>query len=105
MYSPSCSLLVLGLSQLNLHPVDAVHAVHEQDQDEYEGYLLPSASCPDHLLFMNPTFNPYCNFATNGFSEMKVKRPRFTVKGSGMMSDMKTLISKTRRAKTCVKLR
>lgn len=35
-----------------------------------------------------------------GLSEMKVRRVRFQVKGMGMMSDMKTTISKTSRAKT-----
>lgn len=49
---------------------------------------------------MKVIFNPYCSLATSGFSEMKVKTFRFIVKGRGMMSVMKTTISKTRRAKT-----
>jgi hypothetical protein len=35
-----------------------------------------------------------------GFSEMNVKSLRFMVNGRGMMRDMKTTISNTRRAKT-----
>jgi len=40
LYSRGCSTLVLGLSQLDLHPVDAIHAVYEEDQDEDECNLL-----------------------------------------------------------------
>ena len=32
----SGSALVFGLGELNLHAVDAVHAVDEEDKDEYE---------------------------------------------------------------------
>lgn len=46
------------------------------------------------------TFKPYCNLAMRGFSEMNVKSLRFMVNGRGMMRDMKTTISNTRRAKT-----
>lgn len=46
------------------------------------------------------TFIPYCNFATSGFSEMKVKSFRFTVNGSGTTRSMKMLISSTRSANT-----
>jgi hypothetical protein len=35
-----------------------------------------------------------------GFSEMKVRSLRFQLKGMGTISDMKTTISKTSRAKT-----
>src|SRR5699024_9318157 len=46
------------------------------------------------------TFNPYCNFATTGLSEMKVNNFRLMGKGRGMIKPMKTAISKTRRQKT-----
>lgn len=46
------------------------------------------------------TFIQYCSFAMTGLSEMKVRRVRFQVKGMGMISDMKTTISKTRSPKT-----
>ena len=46
------------------------------------------------------TFNPYCNLATIGLSEMKAKSFLFTVNGRGMMRPMKTAISNTKRQKT-----
>lgn len=98
----SSSALELGLRQLELYAVDAVHAVHEQDEDEDERDLHAVSKMTvgqEQLLLL--TFNPYCNFAIIGFSEMKVNRPRFTLNGNGMMSAMNTTISKTRRAKTC----
>lgn len=55
---------------------------------------------PVSKLFQ-PTFMPYCNFATSGFSEMKVKRVLFHVNGSGTINAMNSTISKTRMAKTC----
>ena len=46
------------------------------------------------------TFIPYCNFATSGFPDMKVKSLRFIVYGRGTMSSMKMLISSTSSANT-----
>jgi hypothetical protein len=46
------------------------------------------------------TFIPYCNFATSGLSDMKVKSFRFRVNGRGTMSSMKMAISATSRRKT-----
>ena len=46
------------------------------------------------------TFIPYCNFATIGLSEMKVKSFRLHVNGSGTMSIMKMVISATSRRNT-----
>jgi hypothetical protein len=46
------------------------------------------------------TFNPYCNFAIIGLSDMNPKSFLLTVKGSGTMRPMKTTISKTRRTNT-----
>ena len=93
---------MLGRRQLNLYAVDAIHAVNEQDENEYEGYLhlvrLLSRLLECIALF---TFNPYCSLAIIGLSEMKLKRPRFMLNGMGIMRAMNTTISKTRRAKTC----
>lgn len=52
------------------------------------------------LFFFILTFNPYCNLAIIGLSDMKVKRPRLMLNGNGMMRLINTTISKTRRAKT-----
>jgi hypothetical protein len=46
------------------------------------------------------TFNPYCNFAIIGLSDMNAKSFLLIVKGRGTMRPMKTTISKTRRTKT-----
>jgi hypothetical protein len=46
------------------------------------------------------TFNPYCSFAINGFSDMKLKSFLFQVNGRGMMRVMKMTISATNRRKT-----
>lgn len=104
---PSSSTLVLGLGQLDLNAVHAVHAVHEQNQNENERNLelvsLGRSPHPSHKI--QPTFKPYCIFATIGFSEMKVKTVRLTLKGSGMMRVTKTAISKTSSAKTWKKYR
>jgi hypothetical protein len=43
---------------------------------------------------------PYWILATTGLSEMKVKRPRFSLKGSGMIKVAKSAISNTSKAKT-----
>ncbi len=43
---------------------------------------------------------PYCNFATSGLSEMKLKSLRRQVKGSGTMRSMNKLISPTSMRKT-----
>jgi hypothetical protein len=43
---------------------------------------------------------PYCNFATIGLSEMKVKSLRRHVNGSGTMRAQKMSISVTKRRKT-----
>ena len=101
---PSSSSLVLGLSQLNLHAVDTVDAVHEQDEDKDEGDLQFFSESPFQIVLSLPTFKPYCSLATKGFSDMKRKRFLLIVKGNGMMRDMKTAISKTRSANTCDRL-
>jgi hypothetical protein len=44
---------------------------------------------------------PYCNFATIGLSEMKVKSLRRQVNGRGTMRARKMNISVTNRRKTC----
>lgn len=49
---------------------------------------------------MTHTFNPCCNFAISGLSEMKRKSFRFHVNGIGTMSDTNTAISNTSSAKT-----
>jgi hypothetical protein len=36
---PACSLSIGGSGQLDLDPIDAVHAIDEEDEDEYKGYL------------------------------------------------------------------
>ena len=43
---------------------------------------------------------PYCNFATSGFSDMKVKSLRFIEYGSGTMRAQKIVISNTRSTNT-----
>lgn len=48
----------------------------------------------------NYTFIPYCNFATMGLSDMKVKSFLLQVNGKGTMSSMKMVISATSRRNT-----
>jgi hypothetical protein len=36
---PAPSLSVGGRGQLDLDPIDAIHAIDEEDEDEYKGYL------------------------------------------------------------------
>ena len=99
----SSSALVFGLRELDLDAVDAVHTVDEEDEDKNERDLS-SFSTREQMRTetVSHTFKPYCNLAMRGFSEMKVKSLRFMVKGRGMMSDMKTTISNTRSANTCL---
>lgn len=46
------------------------------------------------------TFNPYCNFAIIGLSEMKVKSLRRHVNGRGTIKAIKMTISATNKRKT-----
>jgi hypothetical protein len=97
---PSGTALLLGHGKLDLHPVDAVDAVNEQDEDEDEcnlehvnaGFSSARASCH--------TFIPYCSLATRGLLEMNSNSPRFTLKGMGTIREQKRSISKTRSPKT-----
>jgi hypothetical protein len=42
--------LVFGLRELELDAVDAIHAVDEEDEDEYEGNLLEyQSSCGENV--------------------------------------------------------
>jgi hypothetical protein len=94
--------LIFGLGEFELYAIDAVHTIDEEDEDEDESYLVLSQHTrAQNDLVIIRTFMPYCTFATRGFSEMNVNKLRFMLKGRGMMRDMKTSISKTRRANTC----
>lgn len=95
-----CSALVFGRGQLNLDAVYPVDAVDEQDQDEDEGDLYLDQHGTRARSCDQPTFMPYCNFATSGFSEMKVKSLRFMVYGSGTMRAQKMPISNIRSTNT-----
>ena len=86
--------------QLNLDTVDTVHTINEKDQDKDEGYLKHFSNCVHDCNVIMLTLIPYCNFATNGLSEMKVKSLRFQVYGKGTMSSMNMLISETSRRNT-----
>ncbi len=44
---------------------------------------------------------PYCNFATIGLSDMKLKSFLLQVNGKGTMSSIKMVISATSRTNTC----
>ena len=92
---------VLGLSHLQLHAIDAIDTVNEQDGYEDESNLEDVRHSSYHRLALWLTFKPYCSFAMIGFSDMKVKRPRFQVKGRGVTRAAKTTISNTRSANTC----
>lgn len=76
---PCCTALLFGSRELYLHPVDPIDAVNEQNQYEYEGDLplIREYSCMSNGV--EPTFMPYCNLATSGLSEMKVKSLRLQV--------------------------
>ena len=98
---PNSSTLALEGSHLKLDTVDAVDTVQEEDQNEDECYLLLlSNHCQSHPGFSCCTFIPYCNFATIGLSDMKLKNLRLILYGNGAMMMQKRNISTTRRTKT-----
>jgi len=98
---PSSLALFSSGTKLELDAINAVDTVDEQDQDEDKGYLVCCQLGGSFNKLVYLTFIPYCNFATNGFSEMKLNNLLFQVKGIGMINVMKRTISKTRRRNTC----
>src|SRR4051812_1648063 len=79
---PSRTALLLGHGKLDLHPVDAVDTVNEQDEDEDECDLQHvSTRKASGVTASCHTFIPYCSLATRGLLEMNSKSPRFTLKG------------------------
>jgi hypothetical protein len=97
---PSATLIVAHTRQLDLHAIYTVDAVNKQDQNEYERYLDASQMNVEPIDRTHHTFMPYCNFATIGLSEMKVKSLRRQVNGSGTIRARKMSISVTKRRKT-----
>jgi hypothetical protein len=83
-----------------LYTVHTVDAVNEQDQDEDESNLNAGQARLEPPGGVFCTFMPYCNFATIGLSEMKVKSLRRHVNGSGTIRAQKMSISVTKRRKT-----
>jgi hypothetical protein len=97
---PSAALVVAHTRQLDLHAVHTVDTVNEQDQNEYKRYLDAGQMYVKPVERGYHTFMPYCNFATIGLSEMKVKSLRRQVNGSGTIRARKMSISVTKRRKT-----
>ena len=52
IYLRSGSALVFGLRELDLDAVDAIHAVDEEDEDEYKGDLFQYQSCWDRSRYV-----------------------------------------------------
>jgi hypothetical protein len=97
---PSGTALLLSHGKFNLHPVDAVDAVNEQNEDEDECDLNRISARMSSTGASRHTFIPYCSLATRGLLEMNSKSPRFTLKGMGTIREQKRSISKTRSPKT-----
>lgn len=96
------ALGVLNGRKFDLHAVDAVDTVDEEDEDENKRNLVDICQWRAGVLRDNRlTFIPYCNFATTGLSDIKVKSRTRQVNGSGTMSAMKITISVTSIKNTC----
>jgi hypothetical protein len=93
--------LVSGSHELNLHTIDAVHAVNEKNEDEYKGDLHPILDfCHNGILRDETVQRSIARPPRSEHPETYVKILRLTLKGSGMIKSMNSVISRTRRTKT-----